>query len=350
MELLFVALGPSLLWMWWFSKHNPEKADANNLAVSFFYGALSFLAAIALETVLHKLIPANWAIGPFIITAPVEELCKFTAVRFAVHRDKAFSRPSEGIVYAAAAALGFAFSENIRYFASASLDPGIVFIRLASSVPAHVLFAVPYGAALGNMRCSENFSRVQIFQALFLAIFFHGCFDAVLLGIHKAAPIFLLLFLALMETLWLTYRRKVSELKEAETQPKAVRDIQLEFLSGPLKWNWVAIKTLSGLSAATIVIIALPAVLNVLGIEPNSQLNMTVLVGTLFLAGAGGAYFASGPTIRESAIALFWVGAIFGYFLHSGRDQLITWTAGLAVLGGFAGWFGDALRSRHGQR
>lgn len=345
MELLFVALGPSLLWLWWFWKEDPEKNDANQLATIFLYGAASFLVALALESVLYKIIPPHWLIGPFLITAPVEETCKFAAVRFAVHKVKTFDRPADGIIYAAAAALGFSFSENLLYFSS--FNPGVIFLRIATSVPAHVLFAVPYGAALGNFRCLPRYSRVFLYQALLIAIFFHGCFDAVLIGMSISAPLFLLLFLALMEGLWLTYKKKLNELKKTDGQVRELRDLQIDFLTGPLKWNWIAVKTLLGLASSTATMLVLPKVLDLAGVAYTSQQILVAVVAAMFLTGLTTAYFAKGRTVRESAIALFWVGAVFGYILHSGREQLIAWTVGLAVLGAFAGWFGDALEDRN---
>ena len=64
--------------------------------------------------------PASWrrlpmAIGCFLVIGPREEIAKFLAVRLFVYRNKEFNEPLDGIIYAAAAALGFASLENMLY-------------------------------------------------------------------------------------------------------------------------------------------------------------------------------------------------------------------------------------------
>ena len=59
--------------------------------------------------------PMPMAIGCFLVIGPCEELAKFLAVRLFVYRNKEFNEPLDGIIYAAAAALGFASLENVLY-------------------------------------------------------------------------------------------------------------------------------------------------------------------------------------------------------------------------------------------
>lgn len=92
-----------------------------------------------------------------VVQAPiVEELTKGLGVFiiFAVAR-RAFDGPVDGIVYGALVGAGFAFTENIQYFAIAFLEGGAVdttvtfFMRGILSPFAHVMFTAITGFALG---------------------------------------------------------------------------------------------------------------------------------------------------------------------------------------------------------
>ena len=52
------------------------------------------------------------------IVGPVEETSKFLAIRLAVYRSLHFEEPMDGLVYGAAASLGFASLENLIYVLS----------------------------------------------------------------------------------------------------------------------------------------------------------------------------------------------------------------------------------------
>jgi RsiW-degrading membrane proteinase PrsW (M82 family) len=50
-----------------------------------------------------------------VVVGPVEELCKFGAVRLGVYRSLYFDAPIHGLVYSVTASLGFASLENLFY-------------------------------------------------------------------------------------------------------------------------------------------------------------------------------------------------------------------------------------------
>ena len=82
----------------------------------------------------------------------------------------------DGIVYAMAAALGFATIENILYVLEGGLAVGI--LRAIVSVPGHVIFYCIFGAALGIAKFRPESQRTGIILAgLFGAMLLHGIFN-----------------------------------------------------------------------------------------------------------------------------------------------------------------------------
>jgi RsiW-degrading membrane proteinase PrsW (M82 family) len=117
-------------------------ALAVDLALTLVFGRSDSVAADALSAVVQAPI--------------VEEVAKGLGVYliFATAR-RAFDGPVDGVVYGALVGAGFAFTENIQYFAISFLEGGAAdasatfFIRGILSPFAHVMFTAVTGFALG---------------------------------------------------------------------------------------------------------------------------------------------------------------------------------------------------------
>ena len=79
------------------------------------------------------------------VVGPVEELCKFAAVRLGPYRSLYFDEPVDGLVYASAASLGFASLENLFYVLEYGPE---VMIAPPLSTVGHLVFV--WGFALGQ--------------------------------------------------------------------------------------------------------------------------------------------------------------------------------------------------------
>ena len=124
--------------------------------------------------------PWPMAIGCFLVIGPCEELAKFLAVRLFVYRNKEFNEPLDGIIYAAAAALGFASLENVLYvidWHTGHVQWGALGIRSLLALPGHVIFATTWGYALGRQKFDP---RYRVWPMVMLAALLHGLYDFLL--------------------------------------------------------------------------------------------------------------------------------------------------------------------------
>ena len=90
----------------------------------------------------------------FGFAAPMREAFKVAAM-WPAFRSKYFDEPIDGLVYASAAALGFATIENAMTLRDHPL--GLIWVaRTAVALPAHVFFACAWGYALGRAKRTKR--------------------------------------------------------------------------------------------------------------------------------------------------------------------------------------------------
>ena len=181
--LLLVALAPGLFWLWFFTRldrYNP--APRRLIITSFILGAFSTIPAVILETVFLGDAELGAAAGlaavamtMLLVVGPVEELSKFSVVRLFPYRSLYFDEPMDGLVYAAAASLGFASLENLGYVLS--FGPEVMVLRAPLSTLAHVIFGSVWGYALG-LHVQSGYKRGWLVAGgVMLAAMVHGLFN-----------------------------------------------------------------------------------------------------------------------------------------------------------------------------
>lgn len=163
------------------------------LKVFFTAFGLSFVAGI-INTINQSLFGET---GMFVLVGFIEEGVKFLAVWWIAFRHKAFNAPIDGIVYAAAAALGFAFAENIEYNLLIMLsykDEASGALLMRSFMPLlHVLFASIWGYGLGYYKCYIS-GKKKLIGLWLLAAVLHSAYD---LAVGEVAFVMLLTFVVL---------------------------------------------------------------------------------------------------------------------------------------------------------
>lgn len=180
---ILASILPAFLWMILFYRSDryapePKKLVARTFLVGGLVGAAM---AFSLKELPWKisLLTAS------VFIAPVsEEIAKFLCVRWTVYDNKEFNEPVDGMVYATAAALGFAAVENVIYvlnsWLSAGSEIGIMVLtgRSVLSVPAHALFSSLWGLALGWHKKMRNMrSTLYVIAGLLGGMILHGLFN-----------------------------------------------------------------------------------------------------------------------------------------------------------------------------
>jgi len=207
--LLLVSIIPCLLiFVFIIRKDKYEPEPSGFLTKIFFLGALSCFPAVILEMALSKL-PVfglgnitGAAIDSFLMIAPIEELMKFLVVMIFVWKNKNFNEENDGIVYSAAAAIGFAMFENIFYVFDYGVSIGV--LRAVTAIPLHSFSGVIMGYYIGAAKFSEDPKCVKrlLFKGLLFAYLFHAVYDTFALSESVFAVLIIPLLIILIFMGW----------------------------------------------------------------------------------------------------------------------------------------------------
>jgi RsiW-degrading membrane proteinase PrsW (M82 family) len=210
--LFLLAIAPAAFWLWYF--YNKDRYEPEPLSWILFVYLLGIAVTIPIaiiEGVMGEFLPEFLIV---VMVAPiVEEAGKYLVVRKTVYESGEFDEPIDGIIYAAAAGLGFATLENVIYVFSAletslvlALQTGL--IRAVISVPGHVLFSAMWGYSLGKARFLPAERRpVVITAGLILAMASHALFNLLLFD----AIGFAILVLVVVPLLWFVVQKRIDQ-------------------------------------------------------------------------------------------------------------------------------------------
>ena len=190
-----IAFAPGAFWLWFFARKDVYRPEPKRLlALTFFLGVVSAVPAAAIEYVFISdsdfagMAFGTLAANMLFVVGPVEEFAKFLAVRLGAYRSLHFDEPGDGLVYAAAASLGFASIENLGYVLA--FGPAVMILRAPLSTAAHVVFGGFWGYALG-LRAGGGDSRGGGFWivagGLLAASAAHGIFNITVSTLPLAA-------------------------------------------------------------------------------------------------------------------------------------------------------------------
>lgn len=185
LSLAVIAAAPALFWLWYFYRRDRFEPEPAYLIVwMFLLGALVTLPVAAVEAILPL---SEFFIA--VVAAPIiEEGAKCLVVVRFIYRHPQFDEPMDGVVYAVAAALGFASVENIFYITTVTLSSPlgeillVYIMRALLSVPGHALFASVWGYALGRMKWDAQRRPILLLLGLVAAIILHGVFNLLLVS------------------------------------------------------------------------------------------------------------------------------------------------------------------------
>lgn len=185
---LMALLPPLILMIYVYKKDKVEKEPIRLIIKTLIFGVIAVLPTVLGETVVGSILEAfvypksllGLILHNFIGIAIIEEFCKMQACKLSVWKNKEFNYTFDGVVYAVAAAIGFAALENLLYVYSYGFVNAIV--RALTSIPGHTIFGIFMGINLGfaklyekhgDTRQAKRFKR----RALIIPTILHGTYD-----------------------------------------------------------------------------------------------------------------------------------------------------------------------------
>jgi len=210
--IILVALAPCLLWLWIIYKKDKYAPEPLRLIViTFLAGAAMVIPAAIIEYLLlpsgfkESLSPGVMVYQAFLVVGITEETVKLLAVRLAVYRSPHFNEPADGMVYSAAAALGFAALENVFYLINYGW--ATILLRGLTSNLAHVLFACLWGYPLVLYRLGRLKKVGWVWAGWLASVAAHGLFDFLLMSRSGLAWLAFPFFILMVVIFILMYRK-----------------------------------------------------------------------------------------------------------------------------------------------
>lgn len=181
MYLLFLAILPGLLLIWYFRRKDPIHPEPwRYIWLTLVISALFVIPVALIEvglTNLFGLSEQGSRLQVFtyalIVISFVEECSKLLAVRVYAYRKQEFDEPIDGFVYGAASGAGFAILENIFYVMEHGL--AVAFMRAFLSVPLHVFTGALMGYGLIRLKLHSSYIRLVLL--FLLSVVLHGIYD-----------------------------------------------------------------------------------------------------------------------------------------------------------------------------
>ncbi len=308
-------------------------------------GVVAFSLCFAAETGLQRWsglqkhtssIDLSVLLYAFLAAAPLEQAMKVAAVVPAL-RSRHFHEPVDGLIFAAASALGFVSASNAVYLATQP-PSGMALLRAALSVPAHLFFAGAWGYVLGRDPKKRLGGR-RFELAWFGAFLFNGVYDHLLFAhgsgaLLAALPMLLCIGVAIVFAARDLLRRGAGVpassafsrrgiLPFGPTSMAAVREALLSS-ERPILARWIGFGALVTVGVITAMLVGAVALGNTFGIDFSA------------IDRAEGARAIAAPLVLLGSAALF-AFPVAGYLIAraSGAQSMIepAIAAGLAIMG-----------------
>lgn len=206
-SILTAAVAPGVSLLTYLYLKDRYDAEPIHMVIRLFVlGMLIVFPIAVLQRGLTLWLGESPFVFSFIVSSGVEELIKWFLVYHIIYNHTEFDEPYDGIVYAAAAALGFATLENVLYAILQPATFGTLLVRALLPVSGHALFAVIMGYYIGKAKFTANRSRYYLTLSLLLPFFWHGLYDYIMLTVKSN---WMWLIVPLMAYLWVRGALKI---------------------------------------------------------------------------------------------------------------------------------------------
>jgi RsiW-degrading membrane proteinase PrsW (M82 family) len=208
---LFAGLSftPGFFWLWFYVRLNRVRPSPKRwVALTFVLGMVWSVPAGILNTAAlpgdllsDTLAMTTFAASMLLFVGPLEETCKFLAVRLGPYRSSYFTEPVDGLVYSTAAALGFASIENLGYVMQ--FGPEVLLVRGPLTTVAHLVFASLWGYGLSVHQRSGRTRPWFVAGSLTSAALLHAAFN---IASFSGGYFWVSMLIVLLGAIW-AYRR-----------------------------------------------------------------------------------------------------------------------------------------------
>jgi protease PrsW len=191
---LLLALIPAAVWLVVFYMQDRVEPEPKQYVLGVFLLGLLLAAAIGQPLIQDFFQVNEWASGSLAlrllagicIIGMTQEFLKYAAVRYSVFRSVEFDERIDGIIYGAAAGLGYATYLNVQYvIANGGVDLAVGAGRVAVVALAEASFAGVTGYFLGRAKF-ENRGPLWLPVGLFLAAVLNGVVNTLLSEISRS--------------------------------------------------------------------------------------------------------------------------------------------------------------------
>jgi RsiW-degrading membrane proteinase PrsW (M82 family) len=182
---IFLSLVPAAIWLMFFYMQDRLEPEPKGYVLAVFGLGALLAASIGIPLIEDVFRVSHWIyadtlttiVGGILVVGFTQEFLKYAAVRYSIYRSSEFDEPTDGVIYATAAGLGYATVLNIQFVVSnGGVDLGAGVIRMAIVALAHASFSGITGYFLGRAK----FESEQIWWmplGITLAAVFNGLFN-----------------------------------------------------------------------------------------------------------------------------------------------------------------------------
>ena len=182
---IFLALVPAAIWLIFFYLQDRAEPEPKGYVLGVFLLGAMLAAAVGVPLIENVFRISHWIhastlatiLGGILVVGFTQEFLKYAAVRYSIYHSDEFDEPTDGVIYATAAGLGYASVLNIQFVVSnGGVDLGTGVITMAVVALAQASFSGITGYFLGRAK----FESEQIWWmplGITLAAVFNGLFN-----------------------------------------------------------------------------------------------------------------------------------------------------------------------------
>lgn len=182
--LLAFALLPSLAWLWFFLRRDPNPEPRHMIIRVFLLGVIMVVPALGAQFLLNRF----WLglVAMVLVAALIEEAAKYGAARLGAFGSTEFDEPVDAMIYMITAGLGFAAMENLLVLINPTISgltmvAGISGLRFLTATFIHAFASglVGYFISLQVFRNKRGFAWLGLLSATLV----HAVYNLSVLGL-----------------------------------------------------------------------------------------------------------------------------------------------------------------------